>query len=71
MDGTNISNKQIASTSYDNYKKMLSAGTLNLNVKEDNVNVGDAVTIKIVVEYYKTDATEVSNDNYEVNTVFK
>ena len=71
VDGTNISNKQIASTSYDNYKKMLSAGTLNLNVKEDNVNVGDAVTIKIVVEYYKTDATEVSNDNYEVNTVFK
>lgn len=72
VDGTNISNKQIAAVPYNNYHSIQAGGaTVNLNTTVENVNVGDAVSIKIVVEYYKVDATGVSTAENTFDTTFK
>ena len=70
-DGTNI-NKQISAVTCDNYNKMLSKGTFNLNETVENVSAGDAVTIKIVVEYFETaDATETVQVETSKETTFQ
>lgn len=72
VDGTNISNKQIAAVPYNNYHSIQAGGeTVTLSADVENVNVGDSVSIKIVVEYYKVDATEVSTAENTFETTFK
>ncbi len=72
INGTSIGNKPIASRTYDNYHSIQAGGaTVNLNETVENVNAGDSVSIKIVVEYYKNGATEASEAETTFDTTFK
>lgn len=72
IDGTKISDKAISTVKYSNFYEIQSAGkSVNLKATIENVNVGDAVSIKIVVEYYKAAATEVSTAEKSFDTTFK
>ena len=70
-DGTDVVDKQISSTEYTNYADMESKAPYTLDVESADANVGDAVTIKVVVTYYEPGAEETTTAQKTIATTFK
>ena len=70
-EGTTVTDKQISSTEYTKYSAMVSKAPFKLDVEAADANVGDAVSIKIVVTYFQNDAEEATTVETSVDTTFK
>lgn len=70
-EGTDVVDKQISSTEYTNYADMESKAPYNLGTEIADANVGDAVTIKVVVTYYEPGAEETTTAEKTIATTFK
>ena len=70
-EGTAVVDKQISSAEYTNYSDLESKAPFTLDVDSEDANVGDAVTIKIVVTYYEDGAIETTTAEKNISTTFK
>ena len=70
-DGTDVVDKQISSAEYTTDADMESKAPYTLDVESADANVGDAVTIKVVVTYYEPGAEETTTAQKTIATTFK
>ena len=70
-EGTSVTDKQISSTEYTKYSAMVSKAPFQLDVEAADANIGDAVSIKIVVTYFQNGADEATTAETSIDTTFK
>ena len=70
-EGTDVTDKQISSAEYSKYSDLTSKAPFKLDVEAADANIGDAVTIKVVVTYYEIGAEVATTAESSFDTVFK